>query len=207
MRYNGPVCRFCRREGEKLYLKGARCESPKCPITRGQAFPPGVHGPKGKKAKKSEYGKQLKEKQKAKVIFGMVEKQFKNYYEASTKAAVTGDALMQRLEKRLDNVIYRAGLASSRAHARQVVGHGSWKVNGKVVDIPSYQMKVGDTFEMNDKMKKNVMMEEVKKMKIQVPAWLKVDQKNLSGEVLREPGKENFEKNLSTSMIIEFYSK
>lgn len=207
MRYSGPVCRLCRREGEKLFLKGARCESPKCPITRGRAYPPGVHGPTGKKGKQSEYGKQLSEKQKAKRIFSIAEKQFKNYYKTAEKAPVTGDALMQLLEKRLDNVLYRAGVVNSRAHARQVIRHGLCKVNEKIVSIPSYQMKVGDKFQIVEKMKTNGQFADILKSKVHAPSWMKADTKTLNGEILRNPAVEDFEKNVATHMIVEFYSK
>jgi small subunit ribosomal protein S4 len=207
MRYTGPVCRFCRREGEKLYLKGSRCESAKCPIARGQSFKPGVHGPKGTKGKKSEYGKQLAEKQKAKIMYGIQEKQFKNYYGHAEKAKITTDALMQTLERRLDNVIYRSGFATSRAQARQIVRHGGCTVNNKPVNIPSYQMKIGDTFAVSEKAKGRAEFGEVKKKKDTAPSWMKVDLHNLNGEILREPGREDFEKNIQTHMIVEFYSK
>ncbi|MFA7277718.1 MAG: 30S ribosomal protein S4 [Candidatus Gracilibacteria bacterium] len=207
MKYTGPVCRLCRREGEKLFLKGARCEGPKCPITKGRPAP-GQHGLTASAAKKSEYAKQMRAKQKAKRIFSLTERAFSNYYEASERRqGVTGDELLKFLEKRFDNVIYRAGIASSRKQARQLIGHGLCRLNGRVVDIASVQVKVGDKFEIKDSRKQLPILKDSSAKKSLAPRWLKVDLKNLSGEVVAEPAKDDFEKSIESQYIIEYYSK
>lgn len=207
MKYTGPVCRLCRREGEKLYLKGARCETNKCPITKGRPAP-GQHGLTSATAKKSEYGRQLREKQKAKRIFTLNERVFENYYEKAEKSQkVTGDELLRLLEKRLDNVLYRSGIAASRRQARQIVSHGLCMVNKHKLDIPSAQLKVGDTFYIADRKKASALFKDVGAKKQTSPRWIKVDMKNLSGEVIAEPEKDDFEKTINSQQIIEHYSK
>src|ERR1700754_58170 len=161
-RYTGPVCRMCRRDGVKLYLKGPKCFTDKCPVEK-RNFPPGQHGQSKKQKKVVGYGLQLREKQKAKRIYFTLETQFRAYYEkASSKTGVTGDLLLQQLETRLDNVAYRLGYAMSRRQARQVVRHGHVTVNGRKVNIPSFQVKVGDVIEIRDKSKKLVLLETAK---------------------------------------------
>lgn len=207
MKYTGPVCRLCRREGEKLYLKGARCEGPKCPITKGRPAP-GQHGLAASTAKKSEYAKQMRAKQKAKRIFTLTERVFSNYYQAAErKEGVTGNELLKFLEKRFDNVLYRAGIASSRKQARQLIGHGLCRLNNRVVDIASVQVKVGDKFEIKDSRKQINILKEASAKKVLAPRWLKVDLKGLSGEVVAEPEKDDFEKSIESKYIIEYYSK
>lgn len=203
-----PVCRLCRREGEKLFLKGAKCLSPKCTIM-AKNYQPGQHGPLAKKGKgKSEYSKQLREKQKAKRIFGLNESQFHNYYAAASKnVGNTGLEFLKLLEKRLDNVIYRAGFSTSRATARQIVNHGICFVNGKKIKTPSYQVKIGDKFGISEKKRGSKLFEGVKDNKFTAPKWLKVDQAALSGEIVADPSKDDFEKSIQPNIIIEYYSK
>lgn len=201
-----PVCRLCRREGEKLYLKGAKCESQKCPVIR-KNYPPGQHGQNVKRTK-SEFLRQLREKQKAKRIFGLTEKQFRNYYRKAVKVlGVTSYEFLKLLEKRLDNVMYRVGFSSSRAQGRQIVNHGLCFVNGKKVKTPSYGVKVGDKFEIKEQAKKSRLFEEAKNRKDTSPKWLKADLAGLSGEIVAEPSKDDFEKSIQTNLIIEYYSK
>lgn len=207
MKYTGPVCRLCRREGEKLFLKGARCEGPKCAITKTRPAP-GQHGLTSATAKKSEYAKQMRAKQKAKRIFGVNERVFSNYYEKAEKAQqITGNELLRMLEQRLDNVLYRSGIASSRAQARQLIGHGLCTLNKKRMDIPSVQVKVGDTFEVRDNKKQIPVLKDAAAKKPTAPRWIKVDLKNLSGELVAEPQKDDFEKTVDSQYIIEYYSK
>ncbi len=207
MKYTGPVCRLCRREGEKLYLKGARCEGPKCPISKGRPAP-GQHGLTSASAKKSEYAKQMRAKQKAKRIFTLTERVFSNYYQkAENKEGVTGNELLKMLEKRFDNVIYRAGIASSRKQARQLISHGLCKLNSRIVDIPSVQIRVGDKFEIKDNKKEVNILKDASAKKSTAPRWIKVDLKNLSGEMVAEPEKDDFEKSIESQYIIEYYSK
>jgi len=206
-KYTGPKCRLCRREGTKLYLKGERCESQKCAIVR-KNYAPGMHGPKGSFSKKSEYARQLREKQKAKRIYNLGETQFEAYYEKASKAAeITSEALLKLLETRLDNVIYRAGFASSRNQARQLVGHGLVKLNGRKVSIPSVQVKVGDKFEIKPAMKNGAVFSETTKKKDTSPSWLNVDLKSLNGEVMRRPEKAELESSIAGHLIVEYYSK
>lgn len=200
------MCRLCRREGEKLYLKGLRCESQKCPMI-SKNYPPGQHGQNVKRAK-SEFLRQLREKQKAKRIFGLNERQFQNYYKKAVKVlGVTGHEFLKLLEKRLDNVMYRAGFASSRSQARQIVNHGLCFVNAKKVRAPNHMVKVNDKFEIKDKAKKFLLFEDVKNKKNMAPKWLKADLATLSGEVIAEPGKDDFEKSIQINLVIEYYSK
>jgi small subunit ribosomal protein S4 len=207
-RHTGPVCRLCRREGEKLFLKGARCEGQKCTLLK-KNYIPGLHGGIRKfGGKMSEYAKQLREKQKAKRIFGISEKQFRIYYGKADKATdITGDALLKLLETRLDNAVYRAGMADSRAQARQIVSHGLVRVNGKKVTVPSILLKVDDKFEVKDKSKGSKIFDEIKKKKDASPKWLEVDLKNLSVEAKMLPDKEDIEASINSQLIVEFYSK
>ena len=206
-RYTGAVCRLCRREGQKLFLKGERCYSEKCSVgIRGYA--PGQHG-QGRK-KSSEYGLQLRAKQTARRFYGVQENQFHHYFEiAERKQGVTGDNLLKILESRLDNVVYRVGFASSRAEARQLVGHGHFEVNGSRVDIASYLLKAGDVITVceaarnTDKMKAVIEANAAKP----VPQWIDVDREKLSAKVINLPTREQIEAPVEEQLIVEFYSR
>ncbi len=192
------VCRQCRQHGTKLFLKGARCTSPKCALTR-RNYRPGSQGAKTGTLRKSEYGLQLLEKQKAKAEYGLRERQFaKTFREASRSQSATGEVLLRLLEERLDNVVYRLGWASSRAQARQFVGHRHFTINDKITNIPSMRVKPKDII----KCRKSVEIQ-----KITVPKWLKLDVKKTSAEVLREPLRTEIETDLDEQLIIEFYSR
>jgi small subunit ribosomal protein S4 len=207
-RYTGAVCRLCRRDGTKLFLKGTKCTSDRCPIEK-RNFPPGQHG-KDRKAKIVGYGLQLREKQKAKRIYFTLEGQFRAYYEKASRAqGVTGDLLVQQLERRLDNVAYRLGFAISRRQARQVVRHGHVQVNGKKVDIPSYQVNVGDVVSIREGAKNHVIIEQGAQYAAQspVPAWLEIDFTNLSGRILSLPGRKDVNLPVNEQLIVELYSK
>ncbi len=206
-RYTGEQCRICRREGQKLFLKGSRCYSDKCSISR-RNYAPGQHGQK--RAKLSEYGTQLREKQKTKSYYGVGEKQFRGYFEmASNKKGVTGENLLQILESRLDNVVYRLGFGASRAQARQLVNHGQFEVNGKKVDIPSYIVKAGDVITVreikkeNSTIKANVEANSARP----VPAWLEFNNETLSGKVVRLASREDVDIPVEEHLIVELYSK
>jgi small subunit ribosomal protein S4 len=205
-RYSGPVCRLCRREGMKLFLKGERCYTEKCAIEK-RNFPPGQHG-KTRKAKLAGYGVQLREKQKVKRIYGVLEDQFRRYFESADRTrGITGETLLQLLERRFDNVIYRLGLATSRAQARQLVRHGHFLVNGKKVDIPSYSLRAGDVVTVKTASAKNPTivhaMEEVKGRGI--PAWLTFD--DGTGKVMSLPTREQINLPVQEQLIVELYSK
>jgi small subunit ribosomal protein S4 len=205
-RYSGPVCRLCRREGMKLFLKGERCYTEKCAIEK-RNFPPGQHG-KTRKAKLAGYGVQLREKQKVKRIYGVLEDQFRRYFESADRTrGITGETLLQLLERRFDNVIYRLGLATSRAQARQLVRHGHFLVNGKKVDIPSYSLRAGDVVTVKSASQKHATivhaMEEVKGRGI--PAWLNFD--GDAGKVMSLPTREQINLPVQEQLIVELYSK
>lgn len=206
-RYTGAVCRMCRREGQKLFLKGDRCYSEKCSVgIRGYA--PGQHG-QGRK-KTSEYGLQLRAKQTARRFYGVQENQFHHYFEiAERKPGVTGDNLLQLLESRLDNVVYRIGLASSRAEARQLVGHGHFEVNGHRVDIASYLLKAGDIVSVCEKMRSNEKIKTVAEANGSrpVPQWIDVDREKLSAKIVNLPTREQIEAPVDEQLIVEFYSR
>ena len=207
-RYTGAVCRLCRREGTKLFLKGTKCMSDRCPIEK-RNFPPGQHG-KDRKAKIVGYGLQLHEKQKAKRIYFTLEGQFREYYEkASRSQGVTGELLIQQLERRLDNVAYRLGFAISRRQARQIVRHGHIQVNGKKVNIPSYQVNAGDEIALRDGAKKLVIVEQATQYAASnpIPAWLEVNFENLSGRVLSLPKRKDVALPINEQLIVELYSK
>src|SRR5246500_4399008 len=207
-RYTGAVCRLCRREGMKLFLKGAKCFSEKCPVEK-RNFAPGQHG-KDRKAKIVGYGLQLREKQKTKRIYFTLEKQFRNYFEKAARAqGVTGDILLQQLERRLDNVAYRLGFATSRRQARQIVRHGHVLVNGNKVNIPSYQVNVGDEIAVRDYAKKHVIIEQGTQYAAAnpVPVWLEVNFENMSGRVLSLPGRKDVNLPINEQLIVELYSK
>jgi len=203
-------CKKCRRAGEKLFLKGDRCDSQKCPIlTRN--FPPGMHGNKGPK-RLTNYGTQLAEKQKAKRTYGLMEKQFRAYFDKALKrTGNTGEILFSILENRLDNTVYRMKLASSRAKARQLVGHGHFKVNGKKVDIASYNVKIGDVISIKDKSKKSPAFlgldQTLEIKKDDIVSWVNMDAKVLEGKVTGQPNLKDVEMNIKWQMIVEFYSK
>jgi len=207
-RYNGPVCRLCRREGMKLFLKGERCYMEKCAIEK-RNVPPGQQG-KARKAKLMGYGLQLREKQKVKRTYGVLEKQFRNYFEsADRQRGITGETLLQLLERRFDNVIYRLGLATSRPQARQLVRHGHFFVNERKVTIPSYSLGVGDTVTVHKNSAKKVSIqhaiEEVKGRGI--PDWLTFDGEKLSGKVSSLPTREQINLVVQEQLIVELYSK
>ncbi len=207
-RYIGPVCRLCRREGMKLFLKGERCYSEKCAIEK-RNVPPGQHG-RGRKQKLVGYGVQLREKQKVKRTYGVLENQFRRYFEAADRQkGITGDLLLQMLERRMDNVIYRLGLATSRAQARQLVRHGHFTINGRKVDIPSCQLRLGDVIAVKPASGQNVTivhaMEEVKGRGI--PEWLSFDAGSLSGRVSSLPTRQQINLPVQEQLIVELYSK
>jgi len=207
-RYTGAVCRLCRREATKLFLKGAKCASDRCPLEK-RNFPPGQHG-KDRRAKIVGYGLQLHEKQKAKRIYFTLESQFREYYEKANRASgVTGDLLIQQLERRLDNVVYRLGFAISRRQARQVVRHDHIEVNGRKVNIPSYEVKVGDEIAIRASAKKMVIVEQAVQYAAAnpVPAWLEVNFENLSGRVLSLPQRKDVGLPVNEQLIVELYSK
>jgi len=208
-RYTGPKCRLCRREGMKLFLKGERCYTDKCPFER-RSYPPGQHGPQQLRTKLSDYGIRLREKQKVKRIYGISEKQMRRYYEIATKMpGQAGHNLLQLLERRLDNVVYRLGFAVSRAQARQYVNHGFFKVNGRNVDIPSYLVKPGDVIELKEKYRNNPQIIESLETVVRkgIPSWLELDAENFKGIVKNLPTREDITMPIQESYIIEFYSR
>lgn len=205
-RYTGPVCRLCRREGIKLFLKGDRCYSSKCAMEK-RAYPPGQHG-QGRRSKQSEYGAQLREKQKARRIYGITEQPFENYFEkADRMPGVTGENLLIMLEKRFDNVVFRLGFADSRAQARQMVRHNHFTVNGKKANIPSMQLSEGD--EVAYKGNKSALYAEIFESlgTRNVPAWLELNVEGKSGRLIAEPTREDIDIPVEEQMIVEFYSK
>ena len=207
-RYNGPVCRLCRREGEKLFLKGERCYTDKCAIER-RPYPPGDQG-QGRRRNLSEFGVQLREKQKVKRIYGVLESQFRKYFsKAEHQPSVTGEKFLQILESRLDNVVYRLGFATSRNEARQLVRHGHIRVNDRRLDIPSYQVEAGDKIEIKDSSKDMKRMEEVTEFNEtqEAPSWLETDLNNLEGKVLGEPVRDDIDLPIQEQLIVEFYSR
>lgn len=207
-RHIDPKCKLCRREGEKLYLKGERCFTPKCAMNR-RAYAPGQHGPTSK-TRPTQFGLQLREKQKAKNIYGVMETQFRNYFDkAKKKVGDTGAFLIQMLEMRLDNIAYRSGLIKSRALARQLVNHGHVLVNGKKVSIPSYQVKAGDIITLAPAIaaKLGTEDEKVRLGKLTPPGWLHLEAKDLSAKVLHAPEGEELKQNFDATKIVEFYSR
>ena len=206
-RYTGPVCRLCRRTGDKLFLKGARCYTPKCAIERRRR-PPGP--PSQRRRRVSDWGIQLVEKQKAREIYGVLERQFRNYFEkARRKRGVTGTQLLQLLERRLDNVIYRIGFADARPQGRQWVLHGHFTVNGRKMNIPSYQVKPGDVVAWSERSAGEEFRQVAVKAVGQrpLPGWLSMDQGTLAATVLREPEEEDVESTIETRLIVEYYSR
>ena len=208
MARNTDKCRNCRREGEKLYLKGEKCFTDKCPVER-RAYAPGQHGQKSG-ARMSDYGKQLREKQKLRRTYGVLERQFRNTYaEASRSRGVTGERLLQLLECRLDNVAYRMGFGASRAEARQVVRHNGILVNGRRVNIPSYHVRPGDTIEVVSKAKEQLRIKAAAEAASGrgVPGWLEVDAKGLKGTLKALPARADLPSTVNESLVIELYSK
>lgn len=206
-RYTGPVCKLCRREGVKLYLKGERCYKSKCSLERKKSQP-GQHGKVRRKL--SDYGVQLREKQKVKRIYGVLERQFFIFYDRAHRSqGVTGDVLMSSLERRLDNVIYRAGLASSRNQARQLVNHGHFSVNGRKVDIPSFQVSSGDVVSLNERSKDvKIVKESFDSVEGRgIPTWITLDKPNFKLTVTKLPERTDVEYEISEQLIVELYSK
>lgn len=207
-RYIGESCRICRREGEKLFLKGSRCYTDKCALTR-RAYAPGQHGQKRKK--QSEYGVQLREKQKAKSFYGVLESQFRKYFEEAARSKeITGTRLLQILESRLDNVIYRLGLATSRAQARQLVRHGHFEVNGVKVNIPSYLTKVGDVIKVRESSANSEIFKQIIEANENgrpVPTWLESNLADKTGKIVALPTREEIDLPVQEHLIVELYSK
>lgn len=206
-RYKDAVCRLCRREGVKLYLKGDRCFSEKCAFTR-KGYIPGEHGQGRQKV--SEYGMQLREKQRARRIYGVLENQFRRYFkEADRRKGVTGEILLQILESRLDNMVYRMGFARSRAEARQLIRHGHFEVNGRKVDIPSYQTRPGDIVAVRENRRNRDLFKEILEWGATqgTGEWLEVDRENMSGKVVRFPTREELDVPVTEHLIVEFYSR
>ncbi|MBI5848605.1 MAG: 30S ribosomal protein S4 [Nitrospirae bacterium] len=206
-RYSGALCRICRREAEKLFLKGDRCYTEKCAIERRQ-YPPGQHGQR--RSKLSDYGVQLREKQKVRKIYGLLEKQFRTAFgRAERKKGVTGEVLLQLLESRLDNVVYRMGFAPNRNSARQLVTHGHFLVNGKKVDIASFAVRVGDVVELKEASRNIVIINDnISKMEHRgVPVWLEMDFQSFKGKVTQVPTREDIQLTANEQLIVELYSK
>ena len=204
-RYTGASCRLCRREGQKLFLKGERCYSVKCAMEK-RSYAPGQHGLSRKKI--SEYGVQLREKQKAKRFYGLQETQFRNLFDkAVKKKGITGENLLVMLETRMDNVVFRLGFASSRKEARQLVTHGHFIVNGKKLDIPSAMLKAGDLVKVKEKSTNSPKFKEIKEMAISVPPWISVDVEKLEGKIISMPSREDIDTPISEHLIVELYSK
>ena len=210
-RYRGPVCRLCRREGMKLFLKGERCYKPSCPIEKRGTQPPGQHGRNIRRAKLIGYGEQLREKQKVKRIYGMLERQFRLYFQRAVRMkGVTGENLLSLLERRLDNVVYRLGYATSRAQARQFVTHGHVLVNGRKVDIPSFQVKVGDEISVREASRSNIHIQSAFQTASGRgrPTWLEViSPDDMRGRVIALPRREDVAQNINEQLIVELYSK
>ncbi len=206
-RYKDAVCRLCRREAVKLYLKGDRCFSEKCAFMR-KGYIPGEHGQSRQKI--SEYGMQLREKQRARRIYGVLENQFRRYFkEADRRKGVTGEILLQILESRLDNMVYRMGFARSRAEARQLIRHGHFEVNGRKVDIPSYQTRPGDIVSVRENRRSRNLFREIADWGSAqgTVEWLEVDRENMSGKVTRFPTREELDVPITEHLIVEFYSR
>jgi len=206
-RYTGPSCRLCRRERLKLFLKGERCYSEKCAVDRRE-YPPGQHGQNRKKF--SDYEIQLREKQKVKRIYGVMDKQFRKYFEeASRQKGITGENLLLILERRLDNMVYRMGFASSRNEARQLIKHNHFGVNGRRVNVPSFLLKTGDVVELKEKSRNIARIQESLEgvSRRSIPRWLEVDKDNLRGKVISLPAREELTMPINEHLIVEFYSK
>ena len=208
MRYTGPSCRQCRREGTKLFLKGTKCFTEKCPVER-RGYPPGQHG-QTRRTKVSEYGVQLREKQKIRRTYGLMETQFRNYFsKALRQTGRTGEMLVKMLERRLDNVVYRMGFAPSRKAARQLITHGHFMVNHKAVDVPSYLLRAGDLVHVRDKSKKmEIIHASMKRMKdTTMLPWLSLDKGAMTGTFLNVPERADIPLNADEQLVVELYSK
>ena len=205
-KYTGADCRICRREGCKLFLKGERCTSKKCAFDRRPTVP-GVHGASRKKA--TEYSLQLREKQKVKKAYGLLEKQFRAYYEMANnqRTGIVGENMLSLLERRLDNVVYRMGIGASRKESRQIVNHGHVTVNGKSVNIPSYLVKVDDVIAIKENKKELPMFKELKDVKVVMPKWLEFNAEKLTGKINALPQRDDIDLNIREHLIIELYSK
>jgi small subunit ribosomal protein S4 len=204
-RDTGPQCKQCRREGQKLFLKGERCMTEKCGVER-RSYPPGEHG-RGR-VRASEYRQQLREKQKTRRFYGLLEKQFRNYYEkAARQPGVTGDNLLRLLERRLDNVLVRLGFAASRRQARQLVNHGHWLINGRRVDIPSYQVRPDDVIMIRPDSSAADVVRQATELTAAVPPWLQADHDALTAKVLRMPDRSEITAPIQEQLIVELYSK
>ena len=211
-RYTGPVCKLCRREREKLFLKGDRCLSPKCPFERDRGYPPGDHGRMAqyRRRRTSDYSRQLREKQKARRIYGVLERQFRRYFrEAERRSGMTGENLLIVLESRLDNVIYRLGFADSRAQARQLVQHGHFVVNGYRTNIPSYLIRPQDRIEVREGSRKRTYFRDRAEVLAEgsVPNWLSLDSQAMVARVLQLPTREDVTASLKEQLIVEYYSR
>jgi small subunit ribosomal protein S4 len=211
-RYTGPVCKLCRREGEKLFLKGTRCTSPKCPFERGRDYPPGEHGrmARFRRRRPSDYSRQLRQKQKARRIYGVLERQFRRYFrEAERRSGLTGENLLILLESRLDNIIYRLGFADSRSQARQLVQHGHFVVNGHRTNVPSRIIRPQDTIVVRDGSRKRTYFKERAEMlgEGSVPTWLSLDAKNLTARMVQVPTREEIDMAVDEQLIVEYYSR
>lgn len=210
-RYTGPVCKLCRREGEKLFLKGSRCLTPKCAIER-RSYPPGQHGRDSqfRRGRASDYLLQLREKQKMRRIYGVYERQFSNYFrKAEQRSGLTGTNLLKLLESRLDNVVYRLGIADSRAQARQLVSHGHIMLNGRKTDVPSALVKAGDRVSVRPESLQRTYFKGLRQDldDRQVPRWLQLDAKNLSATVLQLPSRDDIDVSLNEQLVVEYYSR
>ncbi len=210
-RYIGPACKLCRREGMKLYLKGEKCYSDKCPFER-RSYPPGQHGKESsfRRRKESDYAMQLREKQKVRRIYGVLERQFRRYFrEAERLSGMTGENLLILLERRLDNVVYRLGLADSRAQARQLVQHGHITVNGRKTNIPSFSVRPGDVIAVRPESRRKRYFKDRKEMlgKRAVPAWLSFDEEKMEGRVVSMPTRQEIDVPVQEQLIVEFYSR
>jgi len=204
-KYTGADCRQCRREGLKLFLKGERCTSKKCALER-RFGAPGQHGTSRRKP--SEHNIQLREKQKVKRMYGVLEKQFRSYYvEASRIKGITGENMLFMLERRLDNIVYRMGIGSSRAQSRQIVNHGHIMINGKEVNIPAYQVKLGDTITIKESRKDNEYFKELKGAKITMPKWVSFDTDSFVGKIIELPVRTDIDARINEQLIVEHYSK
>lgn len=206
-RYTDSVCKLCRRERQKLFLKGQKCFTEKCPI-ESRSYPPGEHG-QNRRAKVSEYGIQLREKQKIKRSYGLLETQFKNYFEKANKQkGITGENLVKLLERRFDNIVYRIGFAGSRKQARQLIRHRHLSINDQLVDIPSYSLSAGDVIKVRDKSKKmDAIHGSLKRVKDSTYSWLTIDKANLSGTFVQVPERQEIPLNANEQLVVELYSK
>ncbi len=211
-RYSGPVCKLCRREGEKLFLKGSRCLSPKCSFER-RSYPPGQHGRDAqfRRGRASDYNLQLREKQKARRVYGVLERQFRRYFRAAQqRSGLTGSNLLSILESRLDNAVYRLGLAESRAHARQLVGHGHITVNERRTNIASYVVVPGDIIAVRGESRQRPYFRELRQVlenRPPVPEWLEMSSTDLKGTVLRNPERSDIDLTINEQLIVEYYSR